>query len=374
MVTPPPPRNLNNIEQELLIRSSDTVVLLGGLGNQMFQYAFMLGMQNLYPDRVFKIDIYSDYSLLSKSCDFELARVFAIPESEIFPKYLTEQNEYRERPLFIEDPHNSGALVFNQEVMKLNPELEPQIFWGYWQSECYFAHIREQVLDLFKFRALDAENQNLSDEIFRVNSVAVHIRRGDYVNTVFDVLDMHYYKQAMDKMAKALFEPPIFYIFSNDQNYCKQQFAQLEQDFQIRYVCGNFGENSWKDMALMQKAHHFIIANSSFSWWAAYLGDCSDKKVFAPRQWFVSFRNSYFTKYISSPKYNISDICPKEWILLDNLNRPYSIKMWILIRILIKHIINKFICKVAKILREHSFFVGRFIYRKLRRHFANKNW
>lgn len=315
---PPPPPHDSDAQNKL---QTESVALLGGLGNQMFQYAFMKGMQAAYPERCFRIDPYSDYSHLVHHQGFELLRVFGIPETDIICKSWAKDEEYLCRTRFYEDPCAQGALIFNKAVFKLRKNRRAQVFHGYWQSERYFAHISNEIRQLFRFPQLDAHNQVLADEIANTNSVVVHIRRGDYVNSLHDVLNIPYYHYAMRKMVRELPEFPIFYIFSNDENYCRQHLAKYEHTFQIRYISGNSGANSWKDMALMQKARHFIIANSSFSWWAAYLGEYKNKIVYAPRQWFLDFREGYFSKSVRRIRYEIRDICPKDWVLLDSLPR-----------------------------------------------------
>lgn len=385
--SPPPPPNKN--DKLLHIRNANAIILLGGLGNQMFQYAFLKGMQALYPERMFLLDIYSDHCDLSNHNGFELLRVFNIPETDLLPKDWVRSKDYMDMSLLHEDPHKSGALVFNEQVMNLPPGFGPYIFKGYWQSENYFAHSIDDIHKVFKFTDLDQNNQELLEEIENNNSVVVHVRRGDYVNTMFDVLDFKYYKKAIDKMVKMLSEPPIFYIFSNDYLYCKRIFFELEQVYKIRYVRGNTKNDSWKDMALMKGAKHFIIANSSFSWWAAYLGTYPHKQVLAPRHWFLSSRYSNLVKCGLPPNYSISDICPKQWILLDSNLKKLSQGILLYIFV-IQFIRNNFIhCKnmimylikllYYKIIRRilicllAFYFILRSIYRLLYIIFTKKN-
>lgn len=135
------------------------------------------------------------------------------------------------------------------------------------------------------------------------NAVSVHMRRGDFVsnpksNAVHGVCPPEYYRAAIRTMAGQV-EKPCFYIFSDDIAWAKDQ---LKLDFPCQSVEHNTGAESYNDMRLMSRCRHHIIANSSFSWWGAWLSDYPSKIVIAPRQWFLN------------APHDVSDLIPHGWI------------------------------------------------------------
>lgn len=179
---------------------------------------------------------------------------------------------------------------------------------GYFQSEKYFNFIRNDLIHDFKFPELDAENELIKEQIIHCkNSVCLHIRRGDYLKPkvleYMGILPLSYYEKAILILDKRLGNPTYF-LFSDDKEYCIQNFSYLKNKF---LITANTNENSWKDMALMTNCKHHVIANSSFSWWGAWLS-IDDGFKFAPLNWF-------------NPKvanYNIEDFIPSNWELLNN--------------------------------------------------------
>ena len=137
------------------------------------------------------------------------------------------------------------------------------------------------------------------------NSVSVHIRRGDYIsnkdtNALLGVCPMDYYDRAIAYIVERVVNP-CFYFFSDDIAWVRRTFSL---PFQSRFVDHNSGRQSFNDMRLMSLCRHHIIANSSFSWWGAWLGRNGDKTVIAPRRW---FRRDIM---------DLKDLCPDSWVLL----------------------------------------------------------
>jgi hypothetical protein len=128
-------------------------------------------------------------------------------------------------------------------------------------------------------------NLTVRDKILSSNSVSIHVRRGDYLQLINErllVCDSHYYERAIDEIARRI-ENPCFFIFSDDIEWCKIQFSYLPEK---TFIDWNRNFNSYKDMHLMSLCKYNIIANSSFSWWAAWLNNYPQKIVIAPRLWF----------------------------------------------------------------------------------------
>ena len=178
---------------------------------------------------------------------------------------------------------------------------------GYWQSWKYFepyaAKIREE---LTLSNPLVGRNSELAKQIAQANSVSIHIRRGDYVtnqttNKVHGFVGVEYYRETMRRIYDAL-SAPWFFVFSDDLAWAKSNLGLIDN---VTFVDHNRGASSYEDMRLMSQCQHHIIANSSFSWWAAWLGYYPGKQVLYPANWFVENGK------------DISWLCPPGWIRVD---------------------------------------------------------
>jgi hypothetical protein len=180
------------------------------------------------------------------------------------------------------------------EYIPITPQ-DRTCYTGYFQSEKYFPD-RDFILNLFEPADIIAEKLIKYKEVIGENKVSIHVRRGDYIKLshVYNVLDMNYYNEAM-KVLK-LCEVSEYLVFSNDMDWCKDNF----RGDQFRFI----EEDSFTTLYLMSKCDHHIIANSAFSWWGAWLGDNPDKQVIAPKKWF------------NIAKHNDKDIIPDDWIRL----------------------------------------------------------
>ena len=162
------------------------------------------------------------------------------------------------------------------------------ILEGSWTSERYFADIANTIRQDFQFRPEpDAKNSNVFKQIGEGTAVSLHVRRGDYVadkNTqaFFGLTPLEYYRSAVKAMKKQVGELRLF-VFSDDIEWCK---SNLDLGADTVYVEGNTGKDSFEDMRLMSACQHHIIANSTFSWWGAWLGSNPGKVVIAPKRWF----------------------------------------------------------------------------------------
>lgn len=263
------------------------VRFLGGLGNQMFQYAFYLSLQKHFTTVKADITGFDDYTLHN---GFELEQVFPIRMSHanrfevkiytpndrqwIWRKlrriygtknaYFQERNEFQYDGSIYEDDDN-------------------RYYWGYWQHINYLNPVEEELRKAFIFpKVKNEKTERLINTIINCNSVSVHVRRGDYLghSILGGICDTAYYEKAINKMREQM-EEPLFVFFSNDSAWCQETFRQHKAVF----VDWNTGRNSFVDMYLISLCRHHIIANSSFSWWGAWLNNSAGKLVVSPSRW-----------------------------------------------------------------------------------------
>lgn len=165
---------------------------------------------------------------------------------------------------------------------------------GHWQSEKYFAEIASVVHKSFTFKInLEDKNLELLHLINTSNSVSLHIRRGDYVSNIanskiYYQCSIDYYTRAIEHIGKAI-DNPVFFVFSDDMQWAK---GNLNFDYEFVFINHNSGEDSYIDMQLMSLCKHNIIANSTFSWWGAWLNANPKKNIYTPKEWFINGRSS----------------------------------------------------------------------------------
>ena len=278
-----------------------TVKITGGLGNQMFQYAFGLaqekrtGKKNYYDISFFENQNPNSFRI------FEL-RNFNVKiriKNILFIQKLNRKLKRRGISLFTNFfVTENNATVFYSEFLK---KRKIAIFDGYFQNEKYFIEYRKDILDAFTLTVpLNTENNNLIKEIKQTNSISLHVRRGDYVNLqdYHGLCGLEYYKNAISYVAEKTNEPH-FYLFSDD---IKWVVENLKIDFPYTIVDINDSKTGYFDLELMKNCKHNIIANSSFSWWGAWLNENPEKIVIAPKQWFANEQNDN------------CDIIPESWI------------------------------------------------------------
>ena len=288
----------------------------GGLGNQMFQYAFAKSCSLNSGEDVFidissyktgkspmgKIDTFHNgYELESlfhidlPVANERLVRRFGtIPDSflhKVRRKFFPKKSHFIERGLKGVDLSllNSGSDMYLE---------------GYWQSEDYFSSCVDAVMDSFRFKPPVSE-RNLSLLNSGRNYVSIHVRRGDYLHQDgFFVCTDAYYKEAVSYMNERLSNNPCYLVFSDDIPWCKAMFSGILTDNNVKFIDWNLGNDSWQDMFLMTQCSGNIIANSTFSWWGAWLNGNNSKLVVAPKVW------------CNVPSYNVSRLVPDSWIRL----------------------------------------------------------
>jgi hypothetical protein len=283
------------------------VKIIGGLGNQLFQYALgrHLAIKN---DVELKLDIssFQTYNLrnfeLSK---FNIESKFATNSELPFRRRKPQVNKIK---AFLGDLVLSRISIIKEKSFRYDPKIlnyrRDVYIEGYWQSEMYFKPIKETLKKEIKLiEKLNHKQQQLLHLIENTNSISVHVRRGDYVQnpantSIYSNCSMEYYKKAIEKIEK-LVEKPFFFIFSDDVEWVKNNL-RIEHENMLVY-----GNEAVVDLTLMASCKHNIIANSTFSWWGAYLGDYSQKQVISPESWFTN-----------SSKINITDLLPEDWIKL----------------------------------------------------------
>lgn len=275
------------------------IIASGGIGNQMFQYAVYIALKNKRKQVKFDISL---YNFMQMHNGFELNSVFYIDEnfysndSKFYKFLLRVINKFKFRYFVFVDNGGFTNKIFSSGAF---------FFLGYWQSEKYFKNIELDIRKVFEFKNVNEENLNFSKIIRDCNSVSIHIRLGDYVGleSVKGICTKKYYENAIDYVNNHT-DNPIYFVFSNDISQTKSMFKSREESF--IYVDLNVKDNSNLDMFLMSNCRHNIIANSSFSWWAAWLNSNEKKIVITPEKW--------VNDNVNKNKH----IIPKQWIKIQN--------------------------------------------------------
>ena len=263
------------------------VQMSGGLGNQMFQYAFYLKLKSL--GKEVKMDDFTCYGPGERK---KMLDIFGVSYDR-----MTQEEYIRMTDSDLRLSHRirrklTGRknLSYREKWFNFDPEIlvrEPALFEGYFQTEKYFADIKEQVREAFVFRNLEL-SENMKEWERRITSgtaISVHIRRGDYLlpknSYLFEgICDDAYYEKAIAFM-KEKYPDAVFFFFSNDPAWVKEHY----QDETYFVVEGNDEDAGYVDMYLMSQCRHHILANSSFSWWGAWLNPHEDKTIAAPKGW-----------------------------------------------------------------------------------------
>ena len=280
------------------------IKLSGGLGNQMFQFAtgyalakknnvrLSLDLKYINKRQLFNgfelenvFNIYSKISFLNKQFNFKSLNFAEI--LNIFDKSFYNFKE----------PH----FHYSQNISNLPKH---SFLDGYWQSELYFKDYANEIREIYSFSPnLNKENNLIINDINNNNSISIHVRRGDFLlkqNNNHDTNLKEYYLKAINDSSKFL-KNPKFFIFTDDPIWVRENFILNHYN---TIVDVNHGKKSFLDMYLMSLCKTNIIANSSFSWWGAWLNNKKDKIIYAPKNWFND-------KSICT-----DDLFPKSWIIL----------------------------------------------------------
>jgi len=289
------------------------VRLIGGLGNQMFQYA--IGRSLAYRlNTELKLDIsYFERNTLRQYhlFPFNIIQNFAtlddlnrVRKSYFVrlksPIQLLKDTLNREIPII---PITERFVDFDPEILNLPDNVYLN---GYWQSEKYFKDIEEIIRNEFRIKIPpDPFNKKIGEQIQYEESVSIHVRRGDYVsdpetNQAHGVCNIEYYQKAVNEIITRVNNPQ-FYLFSDDPDWAK---ANITAPAPIVFITQKDWTKSYEDLRLMSLCKHHIIANSSFSWWGAWLAKNEGQIVIAPSKWFTTI------------KWNYADRLPPDWMIL----------------------------------------------------------
>lgn len=257
------------------------ILITGGIGNQMFQYALYLALKKRGKRLRVNIDM---YELLKMHSGFMLDKAFDVPTRDLIkPHYIGVLT----RKLFRKSMEPVG-LVFKENPAHRSDEVFRKNYLfivGVFENEYYFKDIKDEILNTYVFKNIDTNNEALSQRLQAENSVSLHIRRGDYLNfPKFNVCGLEYYQQAVKYILSKVCNPK-FYIFSDDPVWSENFIQEFGVDYQV--IKHNTGADSYKDMFLMTQCRHNILANSTFSWWGAWLNRNQGQIVVAPKRWFA---------------------------------------------------------------------------------------
>lgn len=290
------------------------IYFFDGLGNQMFQYAYYKALKNR------RENVYVDLNSFKREQKihngYELEKIFKVKVEE---KYTVFNNFFSRTRLkkinIIEKVIHKVLRILNIIIYieNWNESIEKKLnkkrvcfLTGWWQSEKFFKDIEKEIRKDFVFpKIIDKKNTEIENIILETNSVSLHIRRGDYIKDkgLGGLAPLEYYQKAI-KYINSKVKNPVYFIFSNDIDWCKNNLNLRNQTY---YIDWNKGEESYRDMQLISLCKHNIIPNSSFSWWGAWLNNNPNKIVIAPEKWFND-----------CVKMDYSNIVPETWVKIKN--------------------------------------------------------
>ena len=289
------------------------VKLQGGLGNQMFQYAFAksIGDDVLFDNNWFawaekkygKTHMIYGMDLLNSDLRFATQEQIkeCLEESAIATKITNFDKVFHIKLLHSKRVYEKVRNRYEPELQKIEGNA---YYDGYFQTPKYFDKIKQQLInDFIPKKELTPENKKVLDDIQNSNSVAISTRRGDYVKLGY-ALSAEYYNSALEEIAKRI-ENPIFYLFSNDMEWSLKNI-NINNKFKI-IPCESFDKNCGYvcGLYLMSKVKHNIITNSTYPWWSAWLNNNQNRITVAPKGW------------IKTPgivKSTFEDLIPDSWI------------------------------------------------------------
>lgn len=283
---------------------------MGGLGNQLFQYATARALsEKLNTSVVLDVSEFNSYDVHPlRLNEFNCKGIFSSKKQLL--RSLLERNVIKK--------HVSKLKVFNKYYFERNLEFNEDVLnvengsslIGYFQTEKYFEVIRTQLLEELTLKnSLNNIETKVSHKINNTNSISIHIRRGDYIsnqyaNSIHGTCDSAYFSRAIAYMSEnnILDDSSEFFVFSDDIEWCRNN---LELGYKLNFVTGS-AERPEVDMILMSQCKHQIISNSTFSWWGAWLNKNESKVIITPKKW---FENDNMAK-------ESGDIIPHLWVKL----------------------------------------------------------
>ncbi|MFM2374187.1 MAG: hypothetical protein RLZZ234_182 [Candidatus Parcubacteria bacterium] len=287
-----------------------TIKTQGGLGNQMFQYAFGRALSishNLplaldtslfktYPHHAYGLNRYDLPVTLTED---SAARAFVRMKPKMGRRHLLHNTFFADPERYIIEP----SFHFDPRMQHAKDGL---YFDGYWQSERYFEAYGDTIRADFTLRTpVDNVTLKLRETMLSQNAISLHVRRGLYVTSpvfsaVHGACGPEYFDKALSHITSRVPDPHV-YVFSDDQQWAREH---IRPDFPTTYVDHTTSETPHEDIFLMSSCKHHIIANSTFSWWGAWLNPSKEKIVVGPKKWF------------NQEKYNTTDVMPPSWTRL----------------------------------------------------------
>lgn len=281
------------------------VRLMGGLGNQLFQYAAGRRLAHKH-NTMLKLDLSAyarddlrSYALHPFNIRENIASVEDISHFNPDGRLKRLISRVTGRPL-VGCVFYARDFIFEAGILDAPADLH---MIGYWQSEKYFKDI-ESILrdDLIINVPQDVTDREIAAVMENTESVSLHVRRADYVNDSrtnrrYGTCDPGYYRRCAEYVA-AHTDSPHFFVFSDDMAWAREN---IKLSFPTTFVGHNDDAKNYQDLRLMSLCRHNIIANSSFSWWGAWLNSNPDKLVLAPRKW------------LADPENEPEEIIPAEW-------------------------------------------------------------
>lgn len=271
------------------------VLCSGGLGNQMFQYAYLLHLKRAGKEAVLDTSFFKHNNIHSGYTLEKAFRIVGSDETDHFTKLwkiryslMARQRSGKQGSIYMEQDEN----FIDESQIKINA-----VLYGYWQGEKFFQDVRDEVKRRFSFQNISNTVLDTGGIISSEESVAVHVRRGDYLHNpkYVNLSATEYYKYALSTVRERMSSANI-YVFSDDIAWCKE--SGLFEN--ATYV--DFTTEAYEDMYLMSKAKAIITANSSFSWWAGYLGN--HEFVIRPEKYLNNWTKSQDDR-----------LYPSEWIV-----------------------------------------------------------
>jgi len=261
-------------------------IMLGRLGNNLFQYAFgralaeKHGVSLILDGALFNAADWRQVSALKRlPLNARIARPFSLISRTLKKTTGRHPLEFLGLPILKE---KDGDHRFNPSLLDAPADC---VLSGYFQGPLYFLSIEETLRTEINLDGVVDPQPRVEDAMGEYDSVAVHVRRTDFLSQpVFQVCDEAYYCRAMEKM-RARLKNPRFFIFSDDPEWCRIRFTASDEE--VVEISGA-STDPLIDLHFMSRAKHQIIANSSYSWWAAWLGKSDGQMVLTPDRWFAS--------------------------------------------------------------------------------------